>query len=141
MRNHLFTTIMLMLMFIPAKAQQFNPEEYRQKFEQFVTSEACLTKEECAKFFPLFQEYKSKKRQNYRVLMQLMKDLDPKNNSEQEFRDANNKILKAHEEENKIDAEYLKKFRKVLSDKKIFLLQRAELRFQQRALRKAGKKN
>ena len=42
------------------KRPKFSPEKFKADMEQFIVKEACLTPEESAKFFPVYDEMQKK---------------------------------------------------------------------------------
>ena len=44
------------------KRPKFSPEKFKADMEQFIVKEACLTPEESAKFFPVYDEMQKKQR-------------------------------------------------------------------------------
>ena len=107
----LITLIVLLCGFMPVLwaadgcDQHLSREEFRAKQKAFIIEQAGLNKEEAAKFFPVYFELQDKKKKlNEKV--------------------ANNRIAA-----DQLDKTYLGKFKKILSSKKIFLVQRAEMRF------------
>lgn len=120
-----------------AQDKKFSPKEFNTRFEAFATEEAKLTPKEAGQFFPLYREMKEKQRNYYKKMRVLMKNLD---NAQEESRyaQANEELIQYKTATAQMELEYLKKFRKILSDKKIFLIQKAEIRFHRQALKQAG---
>lgn len=122
-----------------AQDKKFSPKEFNTRFEAFATEEAKLTQKEAGRFFPLYREMKEKQRNYYKKMRELMKKLD---NAQEEscYTQANEELIQYKTATAQVEQEYLKKFRKILSDKKIFLIQKAEIRFHRQALKQAEKK-
>lgn len=122
-----------------AQDKKFSPKEFNTQFEAFATEEAKLTPKEAGRFFPLYREMKEKQRNYYKKMRELMKKLD---NAQEEncYTQANEELIQYKTATAQVEQEYLKKFRKILSDKKIFLIQKAEIRFHRQALKQAEKK-
>lgn len=88
-----------------------------------------MTKEEATKFFPLYFELQDRKKSvNDKAWQKARKGKDPQT-TDAEFEEIIEDIVKARIEADKLDLEYLQRFKKVLSPKKIYKLQRAEMRF------------
>ena len=88
-----------------------------------------ITQEEAAKFFPVYFELQDRKKAvNDKAWEQARKGKDPKT-SDAEYEQIIEGIVKARIEADKLDLEYLQRFKKILSPKKIYKLQRAEIRF------------
>lgn len=134
MKRILFTAILLFAASFTF-AQKFSPEEYRHKFETYVAEKAELTKEESVRFFPLYQEMKDKQRMYFHEIRGITRRTDVANTSEASFRQLNDRITELNIEIEKVEQEYLQKFRKVISDRKYFLVRRAEASFQNQELR------
>lgn len=111
------------------KKPGFSKEEFRARQESYLTEKAELTKEEAAKFFPIYFELQDRKKAiNDEGWRQIRKGKDPKT-TESEYEQIVDNIVKARIEADKLDLEYLQKFKKILSAKKIYKLQRAEMKF------------
>ena len=90
--------------------QHLSREEFRAKQKAFIIEQAGLNKEEAAKFFPVYFELQDKKKKLNDESWDLMRKGKDDKTTE-------------------LDKTYLGKFKKILSSKKIFLVQRAEMRF------------
>ena len=76
MRKLLFSTVIMIMVVIGASAeekQKFSPEKFQADIEQYITTEAGLTNEEAAKFFPLYREMQQKQRVVYNKIHELFK--------------------------------------------------------------------
>lgn len=68
MTERLLSLVLLLTLALAAPAQKpknncrFSPDEFKANLEQFITQHACLTPQEAAKFFPVFNEMKQKQR-------------------------------------------------------------------------------
>lgn len=126
----------------PHKGQQqqsdnkFSPERFEAELQQFLVSEASLTPQEAAKFFPLYKEMQSKQRALYDRQRQngQIKPQDEKG------------CQKAIRERDEIDVElkriqqtYHNKFLDILPASKVYDLIKAEDRFHRRMLKRWGK--
>lgn len=117
------------------KKTGFSKEEFRARQEAFLTEKAELTKEEAAKFFPIYFELQDRKKAvNDEGWKQVRKGKDPKT-TEAEYAEIVDNIVKARIQSDKLDLEYLQKFKKILSAKKIYKLQRAEMKFHRNILK------
>lgn len=111
------------------KKPGFSKEEFRARQESYLTEKTELTKEEAAKFFPIYFELQDRKKAvNDEGWRQIRKGKDPKT-TESEYEQIVDNIVKARIEADKLDLEYLQKFKKILSAKKIYKLQHAEMKF------------
>lgn len=111
------------------KEPQFSKEEFRAKQEAYLTEKAEITPEEATRFFPVYFELQDRKKAvNDKAWQQVRKGKAPKT-TDAEYEQIIEDIVKARIEADKLDLEYLQRFKKVLSPKKIYKLQRAEMRF------------
>lgn len=111
------------------KRPQFSKEEFRAKQEAYLTEKAEITPEEATRFFPVYFELQDRKKAvNDKAWQQVRKGKDPKT-TDAEYEQIIEDVVKARIEADKLDLEYLQRFKKVLSPKKIYKLQRAEMRF------------
>lgn len=140
MINRLAILLIVISISISMQAQDkkktgFSKEEFRARQEAFLTEKAELTKEEAAKFFPIYFELQDRKKAvNDEGWKQVRKGKDPKT-TEAEYAEIVDNIVKARIQSDKLDLEYLQKFKKILSAKKIYKLQRAEMKFHRNILK------
>ena len=117
------------------KKSGFTKEEFRARQEAYLMQKAEITQEEAAKFFPVYFELQDRKKAvNDKAWEQARKGKDPKT-SDAEYEQIIEGIVKARIEADKLDLEYLQRFKKILSHKKIYKLQREEIRFQRDILK------
>lgn len=136
MKRYFFTSILLFF-FSFVYAQRFSPEEYRQHLESYISEQAGLTKDEASRFYPLYQEMKDKQRVLFREVRTITHRTNIANTNEATFRQLNERICELNLNIDKLEQDYLAKFRQIISDKKYFLVKRAEASFQNIELRKA----
>ncbi len=124
----------LLCMSLAAGAQEkkkpgFSKEEFRERQEAFLTEEAELTKEEAARFFPVYFELQDRKQAvNEEGWKQMRKGKNP-NTTEEEYEQIIEQTAQARINADKLDLEYLQKFKQILSAKKIYRVQQAEMKF------------
>ena len=109
--------------------QHLSREEVRTKQKAYIIEQAKLTKEEAAKFFPIYFELQDKKKKLNDESWNLMRKGKDDKTTEAQYKDINEKIAENRIAADQLDRTYLGKFNKILSSKKIFLVQRAEMRF------------
>ena len=109
--------------------QHLSREEFRTKQKAYIIEQAKLTKEEAAKFFPIYFELQDKKKKLNDESWNLMRKGKDDNTTEAQYKEINEKIAENRIAADQLDRTYLGKFNKILSSKKIFLVQRAEMRF------------
>ena len=132
-------TIMLLLLSqmvgLAQKRPRFNPEHFESELQQFITTEACLTAQEAATFFPVYKEMRKKQRSLF-IKGDQYRHVD--------YRD-NELCAKAIRELDDIDLEiktlqqtYYRKFLKLLPAGKVLKRRRAEEKFHRKAFWKAA---
>ena len=115
--------------------QHLSREEFRAKQKAYITEQAKLTKEEAARFFPLYFELQDKKKMLNDESWHLMHKGKEDEITETQYGEINEKIVNNRIAADQLDKTYLSKFKKILSNKKIFLVQRAEMRFHREMIR------
>ena len=76
MKKLLVFAVLMFVVVLGASAeeqQKFSPEKFQADLEQYITTEAGLTNEEAAKFFPLYREMQQKQRVVYNKIHELFK--------------------------------------------------------------------
>ena len=99
-------------------------------------------KKECmsAKFFPLYFELQDKKfSYNKDMWDKIRKAKDGNNVTDAEYSRITEDVIKIRLTIDELELEYLGKYKKVLSPKKIYNIQRAEMKFSRELLKGAGK--
>lgn len=120
--------------------QHLSREEFRAKQKAYIIERAGLTKEETAKFFPIYFELQDqKKKLNDESWNLIHKGKDDKT-SEAQYEEIIERVCDNRIASDRLDKSYLDKFKKVLSSKKIYLVQRAEMRFHREMLKGMNKK-
>lgn len=115
--------------------QKLTPEEFKAKKQAYITEKAGLSKEEAAKFFPLyFQLYDKKKQLNDRIWQTMQKGKDDKLTQAQ-YEEILLNVYDLRLQSDNLDKEYYYKFKEILTPQKIFKVQRAETRFHRELVR------
>lgn len=114
---------------IQAQEKRISKEEFRERQEAFFIKEAGLTEEEASKFFPLYYELQDRRKAINDIGWEQMRKGKNSETTEAEYAEIIEKVAKAHVDAEKLDLEYLKKFKQILSAKKIYNFQRAEMKF------------
>ncbi|WP_033149945.1 hypothetical protein [Prevotella sp. RM4] len=128
------------LMFVVAlgasaeEQQKFSPEKFQADLEQYITTEAGLTNEEAAKFFPLYREMQQKQRVVYNKMHELFK----LPHDEASCKRAVQRRDQLEIELKQIAQTYHNKFLRVLPASKVIGTIIAEDKFHRRAFRKFG---
>ena len=109
---------------------RFDKDVFFAKRNTFITEKVALTAEEAAVFIPLENELLNKKFDIGRECRKIERELHNKKNKTD---DECNKLLKCREEEkekrDKLDKDYLEKFKKILTAEQILNYQRADRDF------------
>lgn len=121
--------------------QRLSPEEFRAKQKAFIIEKAGLNKEEAAKFFPVYFELQDKKKAlNDKAWGLLRKGKDDKT-TEAQYAEILKGVYDASSASDKLERDYYEKFKKILSNKKIYMVQKAEMRFHRELLKSANRKD
>ena len=119
--------------------QRLSPEEFRAKQKAFIIEKAGLNKEEAAKFFPVYFELQDKKKAlNDKAWGLLRKGKDDKT-TEAQYAEILKGVYDARSASDKLERDYYEKFKKILSNKKIYMVQKAEMRFHRELLKSANR--
>lgn len=144
--NRLIMIMALFMAFLSAQAQGkkecLSKEQFREKQKQYFVDKVGLTKDEAAKFFPLYFELQDKKfSYNKEMWSKIRKTKEGKNIADAEYSRLTEDVIKTRITIDELELEYLRKYKKVLSPKKIYDIQRAEMKFSRELLKGAGKHN
>ena len=137
MRKLLFSTVIMIMVALGASAeeqQKFSPEKFQADLEQYITTEAGLTNEEAAKFFPLYREMQQKQRVVYNKIHELFK----LPHDEASCKRAIQRRDQLEIELKQIAQTYHNKFLRVIPASKVIGTIVAEDKFHRRAFRKFG---
>jgi hypothetical protein len=112
--------------------RKFSPEKFQAELEQYITSEASLSPQEAAAFFPLYREMQKKQRFifNQKRKLGTVKPVD-----EQECMRAIQKRDQLELELKSIQQTYHNKFLSIISASKLYDVINAEDRFHRQMLR------
>lgn len=117
------------------KRDKCSEEEFRAKKEAYICQQAELTEEEAENFFPLYYELqKQKKEINGVAWKNAKKGKDPQA-TEEDYESILEGFISAEAKNNELEKEYLKKYQQVLSNKKIYMVLRAEIKFHRNILK------
>ena len=121
--------------------QRLSPEEFRAKQKAFIIEKAGLNKEEAAKFFPVYFELQDKKKAlNDKAWGLLRKGKDDKT-TEAQYAEILKGVYDARSASDKLERDDYEKFKKILSNKKLYMVQKAEMRFHRELLKSANRKD
>ena len=94
-----------------------------------------MTKEEAAKFFPVYFELQDRKKQLNDEAWNLLRKGRDEKTTEAQYNEILEGVYDARIATNRLEKTYYEKFKKILSNKKIYLVQRAEMRFNRELLK------
>ena len=138
MRTSYFILLMACLFFLPASAQKkdkCNETGFRAKKQAYMAKKAHLTQEETEKFFPLYFEFQDKKKEiNKGAWGNAQKGIKPET-SEEQYEEIIDNYFDEQERIARLEKEYIKRYREILSNKKIYMLYWAELKFSRNMLK------
>ena len=115
--------------------QHLSPKEFRAKQPAFITDKAGLTQEEAAKFFPVYFELQDRKKQLNDEAWKLLRSGKDEKTTDTQYGEILEGVYDARIASDRLDKTYFEKFKKILSCKKIYLVQRAEMRFHRELLK------
>ena len=137
MKKLLVFAVLMLMVVLGASAeeqQKFSPEKFQADLEQYITTDAGLTNEEAAKFFPLYREMQQKQRVVYNKMHELFK----LPHDEVSCKRAVQRRDQLEIELKQIAQTYHNKFLRVLPASKVIGTIIAEDKFHRRAFRKFG---
>lgn len=137
MRIQYLTLLMACLFCLPILAQKkkCSEEEFRAKKQAYMTEKAGLTEEEAQNFFPLYFELQNKKKASHKATWKKAgKGIEPET-TEEEYEEIINTFFESQHDILSLEKEYIEKYRQVLSDKKIYLIYWAEIKFNRNMLK------
>ncbi len=115
--------------------QHLTRDEFRAKQKAFIMEKAELTKEEAAKFFPVYFELQDRKKKLNDESWDLVCKGKNDKTTDAEYGTIIEKITDNRIASDRLDKTYLDKFKKILPNRKIYLVQRAEMRFHRELLK------
>lgn len=135
-RYYLFIFVTLLCLTVHAqKAKSCSEEEFRAKKQAYLAEQAGLTEDEAAQFFPIYFELQAlKKDLNRKTWSKAKKGKEPQA-TEEDYEDILNSFINTEIQNTELDKKYLKKYQSVLSNKKIYMVLRAEIKFNRNMLK------
>lgn len=109
--------------------------EFRARQKAYITEKAGLTQAEVTKFFPLFFELQDRKKKLNDEVWKLIRMGKNEDTTESGYEEIMEGIYDARVASDLLDKTYFKKYKEILSCKKIYLIQRAEMKFHRELLR------
>ena len=118
--------------------QRLTKEEFKARQQAFITEYAQLTETEAEAFFPLYFELQERKRELNEEIWNLLKTGNEKNINEKKYEEILEGVYDTRLSIDRLEKSYFEKFKKVLSFKKIYKVQKAEMRFHREVLKNFG---
>lgn len=115
--------------------QHLTPDEFRAKQQEFIIKEAELSKEEAAKFFPLYFELQAKKKEINDKTWKSLREGKDDTTTEARYGEIMSGFYDSRLASDQLDKAYFVRFKTILSNKKLYLVQKAELRFNRELLK------
>ena len=117
------------------KKKQPSETEFRTKQQAYMSQKAGLTQEESKHFFPLYFEFQDKKKEINKEAWEIAKQGKNSNTTESEYETIIDTFFDNQETIAKLEKEYIKKYREILSAKKIYMIYWAERKFNRNMLK------
>ena len=138
MKIRYFVTLVACLFCIATSAQkksQTSETDFRTKQQAYMSMKAELTPEESEKFFPLYFEFQDKKKEINREAWKEAKKGAKTELAESEYEEIIDNYFDEQERIARLEKEYIEKYREILSNKKIYMLYWAEIKFSRNMLK------
>ena len=117
------------------RRERLSPEQFQAKQQEYLAKTAELTDQEAKEFFPLYFEMKQKQKTMQDEAWKLFREGLDNNAKEGSYKEINDAFTESQLNSARLEKEYLDKFRKILPDKKIFLIRSAEMGFRRDMVR------
>ena len=132
--NRLLIIIMSLTACLGVQAQGrkgcLSREQFCEWQRQYIEDKAGLTEEESARFFPLYFELQDRKfSYNEKMRNKLSRTKENGNATDAEYSKIIEEVIRTRITIDELELEYLQKYKKILSPKKIYDIQKAEVKF------------
>ena len=114
---------------------KYSKQEFRAKKEAYLKEKAGLTDQEAKEFFPLYFQLEDLKKDVNRKAWAKARTGENPNTTEEEYENIIDTYFNVQVQAAALDKEYIEKFRTVLSAKKIYMIYRAEIKFNRNMLK------
>lgn len=138
MKIRYFIILLACLLCTPTFAQKKKPcteTEFRTKQQTYMAKQAGLTQKESEQFFPLYFEFQDKKKAINKEAWAIAKKGKKPETTEAEYEKIIDNFFDNQETITKLEKEYIKKYRKILSSKKVYMIYWAERKFTRNMLK------
>lgn len=120
--------------------QHLSPEQFRAKQKAFIIENAGLSQDEALKFFPVYFELQDRKKQLNDESWELIRKGKDERTTDAQYEEIIERVMDNRIAADRLDKSYLDKFKNILSYKKIYLVQKAEMRFHRELLKTVHRK-
>ncbi|MEM9325534.1 MAG: hypothetical protein AAGA85_07755 [Bacteroidota bacterium] len=131
----IFGIVICLLVSGMAMAQTIN-EKIESRKIALITQKLELTPEQAERFWPIYREWSTKRLEIAKEFRQARQNFDPKAATEEETRRMLDMGLKVREQRLNLERDYSDRMRKVISDRQLLNLRRAEEDFKQMLLQR-----
>ena len=114
---------------VQAQNRPMNKQQFRERQKNFLIEKAKLTPEEAKAFFPLYFELQEKKHNLNQEAWGKLRREQKEKLTDSEYSKMIDDVAKARIAADQLEYEYLQEYKKILSAKKIYRIQRAEMHF------------
>ena len=115
--------------------ERLSAEQFKARQQEYLTKAADLTEEEAKEFFPLYFEMKEKQASVSAEAWKLFREGGKDNAKEGSYKEILDSFTESSLNSARLEKTYLDRFRKILSDKKIYQIKRAEMGFRRDMVR------
>jgi len=119
----------------PGHRPDFNPQEFRQKFEKHIRSRVPLTDEEAKRYFALNQEMRDRQRALRDQIHGLLHKVEVEKLSDSRCDEIYRQVLALRKQSADVEAYYQKRFRTFLPSRKLLSIMKAEREFGKQTFR------
>jgi len=113
----------------------FNPQEFRQKFEKHIRSQVSLTDDEAKRFFALNQEMRDRQRALRDQIHGLLHKVEVEHLSDSRCEAIYKQVLSLRKQSADVETYYQKRFRSFLPARKLLAIMKAEREFGKQTFR------
>lgn len=107
----------------------FNPQEFRQKFEAYVTKRAGLSQAEARAFFPMFHNMKTKEREIRDKIKRMIHRVQTERVSNADCQRILQEVLRLRQQKSDLEQRSYREFSRVLPAEKLLRVMEAERAF------------
>ena len=107
----------------------FNPQEFRQKFEAYVTKRAGLSPAEAKAFFPLFHNMKTKEREIREKIKRMLHRVQTERVSNADCQRILQEVLRLRQQKSELEQRSYREFSRVISAERLLRVMEAERAF------------